>query len=245
MARTNAAVAAAIAAPLAGAPEPPPSAPPSRRRSRSKAAASRSATGRSRASRAIGRGSGLRPQADAAVLALSAALIQDLRLGSQPRRTSSGVGLAATDYVGRTYGPAGGDGSAALARSRPRRLSHGARPKRSGLCGGATGRSWRARHSRTLAAPRSSRRRSNRCRADQESHQRRGDRSNGDCRADARQHRRDRRSLSRFASPGSRPAIAPSMPRGDLPAHPQVAAAFSKDEIAATPDRSANRSTGR
>ena len=47
------------------------------------------------------------PQLDAAVLALSAGLIQDMRLGAHAAPDIISIGLAATDYVGHTYGSGG------------------------------------------------------------------------------------------------------------------------------------------
>jgi len=47
------------------------------------------------------------PQLDAAVLALSAALIQDMRLGSHSAPDIISIGLAATDYIGHIYGTGG------------------------------------------------------------------------------------------------------------------------------------------
>ena len=47
------------------------------------------------------------PEEDASVLALSAALVQEMRLGRGPATDLLGVGLSATDYVGHTYGTGG------------------------------------------------------------------------------------------------------------------------------------------
>ena len=59
--------------------------------------------------RAAGDASGFRasPQYDAAVLALAAALVQDLRLGAGPAPDLLAIGLSATDYVGHGLGPGG------------------------------------------------------------------------------------------------------------------------------------------
>ena len=47
------------------------------------------------------------PQADASVLALAAALVRELGLGRRPSTDLLAVGLSATDYVGHTYGIGG------------------------------------------------------------------------------------------------------------------------------------------
>jgi predicted AlkP superfamily pyrophosphatase or phosphodiesterase len=47
------------------------------------------------------------PQFDGAVLALAAALVGDLRLGSGPAPDLLSIGLSATDYVGHRYGAGG------------------------------------------------------------------------------------------------------------------------------------------
>ena len=47
------------------------------------------------------------PEADAATLALAAALIQQLQLGRGPATDLLAIGLSATDYVGHRYGPGG------------------------------------------------------------------------------------------------------------------------------------------
>jgi predicted AlkP superfamily pyrophosphatase or phosphodiesterase len=47
------------------------------------------------------------PEYDAAVLALSAALIQEMKLGRGPAPDLIAIGLSATDYVGHTYGTEG------------------------------------------------------------------------------------------------------------------------------------------
>ena len=47
------------------------------------------------------------PEADASVLALSAALVHELGLGKGPAPDVLAVGLAATDYIGHTYGTGG------------------------------------------------------------------------------------------------------------------------------------------
>jgi len=47
------------------------------------------------------------PEFDGAVLALSAALIQEMRLGRGPATDIMSVGLSATDYVGHAYGRGG------------------------------------------------------------------------------------------------------------------------------------------
>ena len=47
------------------------------------------------------------PEFDGAVLALSAALIQEMRLGQGPATDILSVGLSATDYVGHAFGPGG------------------------------------------------------------------------------------------------------------------------------------------
>lgn len=47
------------------------------------------------------------PQLDAAVLAMSAALIQDMRLGAHASPDIISIGLAASDYIGHTYGIGG------------------------------------------------------------------------------------------------------------------------------------------
>jgi len=65
--------------------------------------------GNGQLARAAGDASAFRatPQSDAAVLALAAALVQEMRLGSGSAPDVLSVGLAATDYVGHTYGPGG------------------------------------------------------------------------------------------------------------------------------------------
>ena len=59
--------------------------------------------------RAAGDSSGFRasPQFDGAVLALAAGLVRDLKLGGGSAPDVLAVGLAATDYVGHTYGTGG------------------------------------------------------------------------------------------------------------------------------------------
>jgi hypothetical protein len=47
------------------------------------------------------------PESDAAVLALSAALVRELGLGRGPAPDVLAIGLSATDYVGHTYGTGG------------------------------------------------------------------------------------------------------------------------------------------
>ena len=47
------------------------------------------------------------PAADAAVLAMAAGLIQDMKLGRGPAPDLIAIGLSATDYVGHTYGTQG------------------------------------------------------------------------------------------------------------------------------------------
>lgn len=47
------------------------------------------------------------PEADAATLALAAALTQQLQLGRGPATDLLAIGLSATDYVGHRYGPGG------------------------------------------------------------------------------------------------------------------------------------------
>jgi predicted AlkP superfamily pyrophosphatase or phosphodiesterase len=47
------------------------------------------------------------PEFDAAVLALSAALVQEMQLGRGPSPDVLAIGLSATDYVGHTYGTQG------------------------------------------------------------------------------------------------------------------------------------------
>ena len=47
------------------------------------------------------------PESDGAVLALAAALIQEMRLGADASPDVLSIGLAATDYVGHTYGTGG------------------------------------------------------------------------------------------------------------------------------------------
>jgi predicted AlkP superfamily pyrophosphatase or phosphodiesterase len=47
------------------------------------------------------------PEADGAVLAMSAALIREMQLGHGASPDLLSIGLAATDYVGHTYGPGG------------------------------------------------------------------------------------------------------------------------------------------
>ena len=48
-----------------------------------------------------------RPEYDGSVLALSAALIRDLKLGADAAPDIMSIGLSATDYVGHTYGTGG------------------------------------------------------------------------------------------------------------------------------------------
>jgi hypothetical protein len=104
--RTNAAVGAAIAAPL------PPLEPPPFCAAKSQVIAIEGGgkpVGNGAFARAAGDSAGFRasPQADAAVLALSAALIQDMQLGAHTAPDIISIGLAATDYVGHTYGTGG------------------------------------------------------------------------------------------------------------------------------------------
>ncbi|MBA3670146.1 MAG: alkaline phosphatase family protein [Sphingomonas sp.] len=47
------------------------------------------------------------PEADGAILALSAALIQEMKLGQGPSPDVIGIGLSATDYVGHYFGTEG------------------------------------------------------------------------------------------------------------------------------------------
>lgn len=65
--------------------------------------------GNGRFDRAAGDAAAFRatPQFDGAVLALSAALIRDMQLGSDTAPDILSIGLAATDYVGHTYGTGG------------------------------------------------------------------------------------------------------------------------------------------
>lgn len=49
------------------------------------------------------------PEADAAVLALAAALVQDMKLGQGPQTDILSVGASATDYVGHGYGTEGSE----------------------------------------------------------------------------------------------------------------------------------------
>ena len=65
--------------------------------------------GNGRFARAAGDAAAFRasPESDATVLALSAALIQELRLGGGAAPDVLSIGLAATDYVGHTYGTGG------------------------------------------------------------------------------------------------------------------------------------------
>jgi predicted AlkP superfamily pyrophosphatase or phosphodiesterase len=49
------------------------------------------------------------PEIDGAVLAIAAGLIQELRLGKDAAPDVLSVGLSATDYVGHSYGPGGGE----------------------------------------------------------------------------------------------------------------------------------------
>ena len=121
-------------------------------RFRSKAAASRSAPAvRAGGGRFVG--VPRFPRLDAAVLALSAALIQDMQLGAHAAPDIISVGLVG-DRLCRPHlrhRRPGDVPSAALARPRPRRLSCGARPQ-DRLCGCADRRSWRAGHSRARCA---------------------------------------------------------------------------------------------
>ena len=106
--RTNAAVAALIAAPSAGL-EPTPLCA-------SKAqvfpiAGGGKPVGNGTLARAGGEGAATafrsNPQFDAAALALAAGLIQEQGLGRGAAPDLVAIGLAATDYVGHTYGPGG------------------------------------------------------------------------------------------------------------------------------------------
>ena len=65
--------------------------------------------GSGRFARAAGDAAAFRasPEFDAAVLALSAALVQELRLGADTAPDVLSIGLAGTDYVGHTYGTGG------------------------------------------------------------------------------------------------------------------------------------------
>ena len=104
--RTNAAVTAAIAAPAAAL-EPPAlcagKAQPYPMPRGGKP------VGDGRLARDAGSFGGFRPtpQFDAAVLALAAGLIQEMRLGSDAAPDVLSIGLAATDYVGHSFGPGG------------------------------------------------------------------------------------------------------------------------------------------
>jgi hypothetical protein len=106
VARANIAVAAAIAAPLQAL-EPPPFC--AAKSQVVPLAGGGKPVGNGAFARAAGDSAGFRasPQADAAVLALSAALIQDMRLGLHASPDIISIGLAATDYVGHTYGTGG------------------------------------------------------------------------------------------------------------------------------------------
>ena len=59
--------------------------------------------------RAVGDAAGFRasPELDASTLALAAGLIQEMKLGRGPTPDVLSVSLSATDYVGHTYGPGG------------------------------------------------------------------------------------------------------------------------------------------
>ena len=65
--------------------------------------------GNGRFERKAGDGAAFRasPESDGAILALAAALIQEMRLGADASPDVLSIGLAATDYVGHTYGPGG------------------------------------------------------------------------------------------------------------------------------------------
>jgi predicted AlkP superfamily pyrophosphatase or phosphodiesterase len=65
--------------------------------------------GNGRFERKAGDGGAFRasPESDGAVLALAAALIQEMRLGADASPDVLSIGLAATDYVGHTYGTGG------------------------------------------------------------------------------------------------------------------------------------------
>lgn len=67
------------------------------------------AVGNGRFARAAGETSKFRasPEYDATVLALSAALIQEMKLGGDSAPDILSIGLAGTDYVGHTYGTGG------------------------------------------------------------------------------------------------------------------------------------------
>src|SRR5205085_7083593 len=65
--------------------------------------------GGGRLARAAGDSAGFRasPDFDGTVLAAAAGLIQELYLGAHPSPDLISIGLAATDYVGHTYGTGG------------------------------------------------------------------------------------------------------------------------------------------
>lgn len=65
--------------------------------------------GNGRLARAAGDAAGFRssPEFDASVLALAAHLIQEMKLGQGSTPDVISIGMSATDYVGHTYGPGG------------------------------------------------------------------------------------------------------------------------------------------
>ena len=105
IAATNAAVAQMIAAPAEPLVPPPFCAA----RAQTIAIPDHAPVGAGTFARAAGDAKAFRtsPQADAAVLALSAALVREMGLGRGPAIDILAVGLSATDYVGHAYGTEG------------------------------------------------------------------------------------------------------------------------------------------
>lgn len=104
--RANAAVAAMLAAPGEGL-QPPPFC--SQRAQPVTLEGSGRVVGAGTLVRAAGDATGFRqsPQFDASTLALAAGLVQEMKLGRGPSPDVLAVSLSATDYVGHAYGPGG------------------------------------------------------------------------------------------------------------------------------------------
>ena len=107
VARTNAALAAAIAAPREALVPPP----YCQSKSTPVAVSNALTVGNHRFARAAGDARAFRnsPEMDAATLALAAGLVQELGLGRDAAPDILSIGLSATDYVGHSYGPGGGE----------------------------------------------------------------------------------------------------------------------------------------
>jgi predicted AlkP superfamily pyrophosphatase or phosphodiesterase len=104
--RTRAALERALAAPSPGLEPPPLCAAKARTYV---IAEGKKTVGNGRFAREAGKWSDFQrsPEHDGAVLALGASLVQEMQLGRGPSTAVLALGLAATDYVGHTYGPGG------------------------------------------------------------------------------------------------------------------------------------------